>query len=187
PHLAQPLPFVFPSYVHEGWPLWQLRIGVKIYDLLCSGKNFGQSSSLDRHDMLSRTPRLNPDHLSGAVRYFDAFTNDARLVLDTLRSAANSGALVVNYLRFKDARRENDRWICEFEDVLDGQIHLVRAHAVVNATGPCAARLPHSHVQLRLTKGIHLVIERARLPVSEAMVMTAENRILFAIPWGERV
>src|SRR5205809_7924400 len=35
PHLAQPLPFIFPSYVHEGWPLWQLRIGVKIYDLLC--------------------------------------------------------------------------------------------------------------------------------------------------------
>src|SRR5436190_19129862 len=44
PHLAQPLAFVFPSYRGSDWPFWQLRIGVKIYDLLCSGKNFGSSS-----------------------------------------------------------------------------------------------------------------------------------------------
>src|SRR5207244_4282458 len=83
PHLAQPLAFIFPSYRETGWPLWQLRIGVKIYDLLCSGKNFAASSSLDRETLLHSTPRLNAEGLSGAVRYFDALTNDARLVLDT--------------------------------------------------------------------------------------------------------
>src|SRR6185369_11124555 len=65
--------------------------------------------------------------------------------------------------------------------------HTIRSRTVVNATGPWAARLPHSHVHLRLTKGIHLVIERSRLPVKDAVVMTAGSRILFAIPWGERV
>ena len=187
PHLTQPLAFVFPSYRGSDWPFWQLRIGVKIYDLLCGGKNFGSSASLDRQSLLAWAPRLNPDQLAGAVRYFDALTNDARLVLDTLRSAAHHGALLANYLRFKDARREGGSWICEVEDLLTHQPHTIRARAIVNATGPWAARLPHSRVRLRLTKGIHLVIERGRLPVPDAVVMTAENRILFAIPWGERV
>jgi glycerol-3-phosphate dehydrogenase len=63
----------------------------------------------------------------------------------------------------------------------------IRARAVVNAAGVWADRLPHSQVRLRLTKGVHLVIERARLPVTEAFVLSERDRILFAIPWGERV
>src|SRR5215213_6635539 len=36
PHLADPLAFVFPVYAgNRDWKLWQLKIGVKIYDLLC--------------------------------------------------------------------------------------------------------------------------------------------------------
>ena len=46
--------------------------------------------------------------------------------------------------------------------------------------------MPHSRVKLRVTKGIHLVVERARLAVPETVVMTAGKRILFAIPWGDR-
>jgi hypothetical protein len=47
--------------------------------------------------------------------------------------------------------------------------------------------MPHSQVKLRLTKGIHLVIDRTRLPLPSAVVITEGKRILFAIPWGERV
>jgi hypothetical protein len=43
--------------------------------------------------------------LKGAVRYFDGLTNDARLVLDTLRSAGNHGAVLLNYCQFKSASR----------------------------------------------------------------------------------
>jgi glycerol-3-phosphate dehydrogenase len=57
---------------------------------------------------------------------------------------------------------------------------------MVNATGPWADGLPHSHVKLRVTKGIHLVVERAQVPVTDTVVMTEGKRILFAIPWGER-
>src|SRR5216117_2647933 len=48
PHLAEPLPFSFPTYDdHPDWRLWQLKIGVKIYDLLCGGRNLGKSSWLN--------------------------------------------------------------------------------------------------------------------------------------------
>src|SRR5579864_4490908 len=47
PHLAEPLAFVFPTFRgNRNWKLWQLKIGVKIYDLLCSGRNFGKSTWL---------------------------------------------------------------------------------------------------------------------------------------------
>src|SRR5256884_3359987 len=39
PHLALPLPFIFPTRSRGEWKRWKLRVGVKAYDLLCSGKN----------------------------------------------------------------------------------------------------------------------------------------------------
>lgn len=187
PHLAEPLAFVFPTFKgNRNWILWQLKFGVKIYDLLCSGRNFGKSTWLDRDETLQKVPQLRHEELNGSVRYFDAFTNDARLVLDTLRSAAKNGAALLNYCRFKRALR-NEFWECEIEDLLAEETYKVRARAVVNATGPWADGLPHSQVKLRLTKGVHLVIDRKRLPLTDTVVMTEGKRILFAIPWGERL
>src|SRR3954470_8821067 len=77
PHLAQPLPFIFPTYKeNRDWLLWQLKIGVKIYDLLCGGRNLGKSSWLNESETLRKVPELNANGLCGAVRYFDGFTND---------------------------------------------------------------------------------------------------------------
>ena len=187
PHLAQPLAFVFPSYRGSGWPLWMLRMGVKVYDLLCGGRNLGPSSSLSAGELLVYLPRPNPEGLTGAVRYYDGLTNDARLVLDTLRSAAGYGAILCNYVRLEDAVRTSAGWECHLRDTLADRPFEVQARCVVNATGPWAQTLPHSSIKLRLTKGIHLVVDRGRLPIADAVVMIQGDRILFAIPWGERV
>jgi glycerol-3-phosphate dehydrogenase len=186
PHLAEPLPFVFPTYRgNKNWPLWKLKIGVKIYDLLCGGKNLGKSAWLNRAETLQKIPGLNAEELTGAVRYFDGFTNDARLVLDTLRSAAKHGAILLNYCRFLNATRK-EFWEYEIADALANKNFPVQARAIVNAAGPWADGLPHSRVKLRLTKGVHLVVDRARVPAPDTVVMTEGKRILFAIPWGER-
>lgn len=187
PHLADPLAFIFPTYPGTDWPLWQMRIGVKIYDLLCSGRNLGRSGGMSKEETLRAVPQLDPTGLTGAVRYFDGLTNDARLVLDTLRSASAHGAVVLNYGQFQDASRDGNGWRCQVMDKVTGGLAEVRAGAVVNATGPWAAQLPHSQVKLRLTKGIHLVIDRNRLITKDAVVLTQGKRILFVIPWGERL
>jgi len=187
PHLAQPLAFVFPAYRGSGWPLWKLRIGVKLYDLLCGKSNFGPSCSMTRFDVLRRLPNPRADKLTGAVRYYDALTNDARLVLDTLRSAAASGAIITNYTRVEDASRVGDGWRCRVRDLISDRPYEIGVRSVVHATGPWAQKLPPSSVRLRLTKGVHLVIDRSRLPVPDAVVMSEGPRILFAIPWGRRV
>lgn len=186
PHLAGPLPFIFPTYRgNKNWVLWQLKIGVKIYDLLCGGRNLGKSTWLNRQEVREKVPALTQTDLNGAVRYYDGFTNDARLTLDTLRSAAKGGANLVNYCRFRNAAR-GEFWECEVEDLLEGKQLMVRARTVVNATGPWADGLPHSRVKLRVTKGIHVVVDRSKVPVPDTVVMTEGKRILFAIPWGER-
>ena len=187
PHLAEPLPFVFPSYRGSGWPLWQLWPGVKLYDLLCGGRNLGRSGGYGRRETLEAVPGLKEAGLTGAVRYFDGLTNDARLTIDTLRSAADHGAIVRNYCRMEEAFDGGGQWECQIRDLLCDQTRKVTARAVVHAAGPWAESLPQSGVRLRLTKGVHLVIDRSRLAVPDAVVVTEEDRILFAIPWGERV
>jgi glycerol-3-phosphate dehydrogenase len=187
PHVADPLPFLFPTYrANKEWALWKLKIGVKIYDLLCSGRNLGKSTWLGPRETLQQAPGLKAEGLTGAVRYFDGFTNDARLVLDTLRSAAHHGAVLLNYCRFLDATRKDEAWECNLTDAMADTRMTVQAKTIVNAAGPWADRLPHSRVKLRLAKGVHLVVDRARISAPDTVVMTDGKRILFAIPWGER-
>ena len=187
PHLSQPLPFVFPTYRGSNLPRWKLWLGTKTYDLLCGGMNLGSSNALSPDQVKRRMPGILTEGLTGAVRYFDALTNDARLVIDTLRSAKRQGAVLRNYVKLDSADPIPDGWQCQLTDRLASQSFQVTARAVVNATGPWSDQLPHSRTSLRLTKGVHLVIPRARLPVPDAVVMTDDQRILFAIPWGENV
>ncbi len=188
PHLATPLGFIFPTRRGTEWKKWKLSIGVKLYDLLCgAGKNLGKSQTLSRDEVVSRLPQINPDHLTGAVRYFDAMTNDARLVLDTLRSAEGHGATLLNYAPVRQTRREGQLWSADLTDANRGLPFAVQARAIVDAAGAWADRFPASGVKLRLTKGVHLVIDRQRLNVPDAVVMSEGSRILFAIPWGERL
>ena len=189
PHLADPLAFVFPTIRGTEWGWYKLSVGVKLYDLLCGRRNLGKSSSMGKNALLRRIPSLEgtPLRLSGAVRYYDGFTNDARLVIDTLRSAARHGAVLSNYSKFEDAARKDDGWRCRLRDVERNEEFEVHAKQVVNATGPWSSGIPHSNTCLRLTKGVHLVIDRERLPIDDAVVMADGSRILFGIPWGERV
>jgi glycerol-3-phosphate dehydrogenase len=186
PHLSRPLPIIFPTYRRTQWPFWKLRIGVKIYDLLCGGRNLGPSYGLSPGETLLRVPGLNPYDLTGAVRYFDSQSNDARLVIDTLRSAAGHEAIVCNYLRLETADPGKNGWECHLGDTFTDQTHKVFARTVINACGPWSATLPHSGVKLRLTKGVHLVIDRQRFGVPDAVMVTDGQRTLFVIPWGER-
>jgi glycerol-3-phosphate dehydrogenase len=188
PHLADPLPFIFPTRKGTEWKRWKLSIGVKIYDLLCSGRNLGKSRTLSRDETLGVLPNLNPHNLTGAVRYFDGMTNDARLVLDTLRSAQASGAMLLNYASLATSQRLDDTWRCRITDHDgDDSFFDVSARVIVNAAGAWADRFPASEVKLRLTKGVHLVIDRSRLNIPDAIVMAEGSRILFAIPWGDRI
>jgi len=187
PHLCQPLPFLFPAWRGKGMPLWQLSIGVRLYDLLCGGRNLAASSTLPPGELLRLAPGLQIEGLTGGTRHFDALTNDARLVIDTLRSAESEGASVRNYTTFVSCDSIAEGWTCKLRDEVTGEQAFVQSRAIVNAAGAWASQLARSGIQLRLTKGVHLVLDRQKLPTKEAVILTEGKRILFVIPWGERV
>lgn len=226
PHLAQPLEFVFPTFRRSGWPRWQLAIGVKLYDLLCGGRNLGPSRWLSPDQVRRILPGLRSEGLTGGVAYYDALTQDARLVLDTLRSAHRAGALLANYMKVLQTHRTPTHWRVQVEDQLTGQGLEVSARAIVHAAGPWAELLPPSSLRLRRTKGVHLVLDRRRLKIrpslpttpgppalqgtsdplpsgsssggtppgtnesfepSPAVVLAEGSRIVFLIPWGNRL
>jgi len=189
PHLAEPLAFIFPTRRKSEWSRWKLALGVKLYDWLCGTANLGKSKSLGTAQTLELLPRLNSKNLTGAVRYYDGLTNDARLVIDTLRSASQHGANLFNYARFVDSDYDAGQrmWRCRIEQQEPGEEVELSAKCLVNAAGPWSHVLPHSKTSLRLTKGVHLVLNRSKLPVPDAVVMTEGDRILFVIPWGERI
>lgn len=186
PHLAEPLPFIFPTYRKTSWPKWQMAIGVRIYDLLCGRRNLGKSSNLSIADLKRLLPQLGLDRSTGGVRYFDGLTNDSRLVMDTLESASKNGAELHNYTRFAGAQKNGQGWACEIEDAASGKRWKVQCKGIINATGVWSPEIEHSNVELRPTKGVHLVIDRKRMEVPSAVVLTDESRVLFLIPWGDR-
>jgi glycerol-3-phosphate dehydrogenase len=192
PHLVRPQEFVFPIYA--GGPVrWlTLAAGLWAYDLLAGLWTVQRHRMLGREATEAAEPALLREGLRGAGRYWDCRTDDARLVLETALAAAGEGALVVSYVELTGLRKEDGRIVgARLLDRLGGETIDVRARVVVNAAGPWVDRVvaldAPSPPRLRLTKGVHLVVPRARIGNRAAVVLHAlrDRRVMFVIPWGE--
>jgi glycerol-3-phosphate dehydrogenase len=95
PHLAQPLPFVMPSY--KFWEAPFYGIGLKMYDALAGKAGLGATEFLSRRETQACLPTVQAQDLKGGVKYWDGQFDDARLALALARTAARQGALLVNY------------------------------------------------------------------------------------------
>src|SRR5205823_9740904 len=128
--------------------------------------------------------------LAGAGVYYDAWTDDARLVLSVVRSAAGMGAVVANHVEVVELVRAGNRIQgVRLRDRIDGISLEVRARLVVNATGVWLDRLraPRRTPTLRPTKGIHIFLPRAKVGNRHALALTTreDRRLVFILPWNE--
>ena len=197
PHLAQPLAFVMPSY-----KLWETPFygaGLKMYDALAGRAGLGATEFLGRIDALRCLPTLQADGLKGGVKYWDGQFDDARLALALARSAAERGALLVNYCPVQELLHEAGHVVGAIcEDAETGARHTVRARAVVNATGVWVDALRQmdgralgreTRPMVAPSQGVHIVVDREFLPTDHALLVpkTADARVLFAVPWLGKV
>src|SRR6185436_19845252 len=97
PHLVRAQPFVFPIYEDDAMPIWQLRIGLILYDALAGFRNVHVHRMLSVADMKEREPALLTTGLRGGALYYDCWTDDARLTLGNALAARAGGAAVFNY------------------------------------------------------------------------------------------
>jgi glycerol-3-phosphate dehydrogenase len=193
PHIAQPLPFVMPSY--KLWEAPFYGVGLKMYDALAGKAGLGATEFLNTKQTLHCLPTLQKAGLKGGVKYWDGQFDDARLALALARSAAKEGALLVNYCKATKLIHESGNLVgVTCQDQETGKKYNIAASCVINATGVWVdeirqqdAKEVHKAVKdiVAPSQGVHVVVDREFLPTDHAMLIpkTADGRVLFAVPW----
>ncbi len=186
PHIIWPLEFVLPHEKHLR-PAWMIRTGLFLYD------HIGGRSSLPK----SRSVGLAPDGHGAGLKpefhrgfaYYDAWVDDARLVVLTLSSARAHGATVLARTRCIGARREGDVWSVTLRDQASGKESEIRSRILVNAAGPWVKSLLERELkiqspgQVRLVKGSHIVVPRIHDKRYAYILQNPDRRVVFLIPY----
>jgi len=201
PNLVVPLPFLIPNYKGKTTNRWVLKAGMVLYDLLSFDRRWARHKSgkipghrtVSRSEVLKIAPILPEDRLTGGFVYFDCQSIfPERLTLAFVKSAAKSGASVLNYAEVCGFQKDSGRITgVEVLDHITGKRHSVQAGLVINSGGPWAGRLldramgtPSPHT-MRMSEGIHLLLPD--LGLDHALVLsTAGHRHFFLIPWRGR-
>ena len=194
PHLVKPLPFFFPVWRTSPVGLWKLRAGLLLYDVLAAFRNIRRHRVFGARRALALESGLLAEGLRGGALYYDCWTDDARLVLETVLAAESAGAVCLNYVEVEGFGKSDGRIDgLRLRDLDGGERWTTEARVVVNATGPWLDRLralddPGARPCLRLTKGVHVVVPRDRVGNRHAIVLHAvrDGRVLFVIPWEDR-
>jgi glycerol-3-phosphate dehydrogenase len=170
------------------WERAYLGAGLLLYDTL------GGARSVPRHRHLSRTrvgaefPALRRDGVVGAVQFYDAAEDDARMVAMVARTAAAHGAHLVTRARVLTLRRDGRRVTgAEVVDSESGDTVSVSARHVAVAVGAWTDEVrgglgTRFSTRMVPSKGVHIVVARDRIPLSTGLLARTEKSVLFVVP-----
>ncbi len=213
PHLVRPLRFVLPLYASSRRPVGlpvampggfglspTLDLGLAMYDMLAGRQNVARHRRVNRAEVLRLAPCLRPDGLRTGFLYYDGQTDDTRLTLAVIRSAAEAGALVANHALVAGFERGAGNALkaalvklCAPAE--NGREIVIPARYIVNATGVFAEEVEAlsgetPRLAIEPSKGVHLVLRAADIDVGDDAVVlpeTQDGRIIFLVPWRSRV
>src|SRR5205085_10950342 len=113
-----------------------LDIGLWLYDILAGRRNVHRHRHLSREKVLELAPALVTKGLKEGFIYYDAQTNDARLTMTLIRTAAQFGATIANYAEVTSFVIAQGRAVgAQVHDRLTDRHVTVYARHIVNATG----------------------------------------------------
>src|SRR5215472_989226 len=153
PHLVHPLRFVLPLYDSSRKPVGlpvalpggfglspTLDLGLAMYDMLAGRQNVARHRRINRAEVMRLAPCLRPDGLRTGFLYYDGQTDDTRLTLAVIRSAAEAGALVANHATVAGFERGAGNALNAVQVRLsapgeNGREVVIPARHIVNATG----------------------------------------------------
>lgn len=188
-HVTEPQQMLLPF--HEGGTFGPLMtsFGLRFYDFLAGVKKGERRVMLSAEEVLKREPLIRSEGLRGGGTYVEYRTDDARLTLEVLKKAAELGAVCINYVKASGFLYQNGTVAgVQATDMVTGKTIEIDARKVVNATGPWVDGVREldssgKGKQLRLTKGVHIVVDRSKLPLRQAVYFDApDKRMIFAIP-----
>ncbi len=188
PHLAVPTPMMIPAGSKAGRV--KLAAGLWSFARLASGRGDEQHRQLGAKATYDLEPLLKPGLVAGSVVMSEYATDDARLTLETVRSAAAAGAIAANYAEVSSIVTDPEGLKVGALDVATGESFVVRCRCLVNAAGPWFDRVRALHAgseddRVQLTRGIHVVVPHNRLPVRSIIILkAADGRSTFVVPSG---
>jgi glycerol-3-phosphate dehydrogenase len=194
PHLVKPVPFLYPLE-HRVWERAYVGTGIALYDTLASVNGRKRAMPLHQHvtrkGLERKFPDLRHDAAVGAVQYWDANVDDARLVSTLIRTAVSYGAYAASRTQVIGLTTTSGGAVtgAELQDLETGERFTVRARHVINATGVWTEQtesLAGTEGGLRVlaSKGIHIVVPRDRIAGNVGLILQTEKSVLFVIPWS---
>ena len=194
PHLCRESPFHLPVFRDSLRPLWKVRAGLALYDLLSPGSRFGHRL-VGAEEALRAIPGLRREGLRGAGIYCDAEVDDVKLALEVVYdSLVEESSEAINYIELVDLKRDSGGYRAFLRDTLTGLEREVKASNVVFATGPFTDRLLQKlktfawRPRLLPSQGCHLWIEKNALPLRHPVLLTPrDGRVIFAVPKSDKV
>lgn len=191
PHLVIPEKMLLPLFEGKSLGYWITSIGLKIYDWLADVKKSDQRRMLTRPQTLRYEPLLRKEQIKGGAIYAEYRTDDSRLTLEIMKTAFQRGVICLNYTEVENLLYNQGKCVgVTTVDKHTGKTLEIKSTVVVNAAGPWVDNLRTldkslTGKRLHLTKGVHMVIPRDRLPVQQAVYFdVADGRMIFAIPRG---
>ncbi|RZL75205.1 MAG: glycerol-3-phosphate dehydrogenase/oxidase [Rhodococcus sp. (in: high G+C Gram-positive bacteria)] len=189
PHLARPVPFIYPLEKVIDRPYVGLGIGV--YDVMGAGRGVpSHHKHLGKKKTLESFPSGKRSAIRGAVKFYEGQVDDARHTMMIARTSAAYGALCANSTRVTGFLREDDKVVgVVASDLETGRSFEVRAKQVINAAGVWTDEVQQmvggrGQFQVRASKGVHLVVPRNRINSATGIITRTEKSLLFVIPWG---
>ncbi len=189
PHVTTPEWMLLPLHQGGTFGKFSISIGLRVYDYLAGVKKSERRSMLSADETLAKEPLIKKDGLKGGGYYVEYRTDDARLTIEVMKKAIEKGAKAVNYAKVKSFIYEDEKVKgVKVVDQLTGKEYKIHAKKIVNATGPWVDKMREADNSkkgkvLRLTKGVHIVIDQSKFPLKQAVYYdTPDGRMVFAIP-----
>ncbi|MBF7018818.1 glycerol-3-phosphate dehydrogenase/oxidase [Staphylococcus sp. 18_1_E_LY] len=191
PHVTTPERMLLPMHKGGSMGKFTTAIGLTMYDRLAGVKKAERKTMLNKKQTLEKEPLVKKDGLKGGGSYVEYRTDDARLTIEVMKRAEEKGATIINHTKSVHFTYDNNEKVngIHVEDQLDGETYAIKAKKVINASGPWVDEVrsgdyARNNKQLRLTKGIHVVIDQSKFPLGQAVYFDTEKdgRMIFAIP-----
>lgn len=187
PGLVERIKFFVPVFSGQRPGKWALETGLTMYDLIAGKK---QHRFDDKAAFAGAIAGIRRDGLTGGFSFFDAQSDDTRLVLRLINDAVAHGGWALNYTGVADIQRDDQGRVTgvRAQDAESGQDRVFTSRAVINATGAWAETLhasPKEGYHLRPLRGSHLVFPARKLPVpcGISFMHPQDNRSVFIVPW----
>ncbi|ECL7818442.1 TPA: glycerol-3-phosphate dehydrogenase/oxidase [Listeria innocua] len=195
PHVTTPEWMMLPFHKGGNMGKKTASFGIRLYDYLAGVKKNERRKILSAKETLAKNPFVKKDGLKGSGYYVEYRTDDARLTIEVMKKAVELGANAINYTKAEHFLYDDKKQVVgvTVTDRLTGKAYDIKGHRVINAAGPWVDKVRKldyatNNKHLRLTKGIHLVIDKQKFPMEQAVYFdTPDGRMVFAIPRDKKV